>query len=57
MTSVAIVGNSDKETIIQAIKILKQIPGFRIIFVKQSEEKLYVVTDSVFNVKREGMQQ
>lgn len=50
MTSVGIIANSDKQTILQAIELLKQLPGFKIIFVKQSEEKLYVVVDSVFNV-------
>lgn len=54
MVSVGIIANSDKETIIQALELLKQIPNFRIIFVKQSEEKLYIVTDSVFNITREG---
>ena len=50
MTSVGIVANGDKEAILEAITKLQNVIGLRIIFVKQSDEKLYIVTDRVFNM-------
>lgn len=50
MTSVGIVANGDKEAILEAITKLQNVIGLRIVFVKQSDEKLYVVTDRVFNL-------
>jgi len=50
MTKVGIVANGDKEAILEAIATLKNIPGLTIIFIKQSDSKLYVVTDRVFNL-------
>jgi hypothetical protein len=50
MTSVGIIANSNKETILQAIELLKQLPGFKIIFIRQSEEKLYIVNDKTFSI-------
>ena len=54
MTSVGIIANADKETIIEAINTLKSIPGFKIIFIRQAEEKLYIVSDRVFIHSLEG---
>ena len=51
MTSIGIIANSDVTTIAEALTLLKQLPNFKIIFVKQSNiERLYVVSESVFNV-------
>jgi len=50
MVSVGIVANGNKETILEAINTLKQVPDLKIIFIKQSDEKLYIVTDRVFNI-------
>ena len=52
MTSLGIVANADKETIIEAITLLQNIPGLKIIFIKQSEEKLFIVTDRVFQLTK-----
>lgn len=55
MVSVGIVGNADKQTIMEIIHFLKTITDFQLIYVKQSDEKLYIVTDKVFNaINKEG---
>jgi hypothetical protein len=54
MVSVGIIGNADKETIIEVLGFLKKIPDFRIVYVKQSDKKLYVVTDRIFNQHDDG---
>ena len=53
MTSVGIIANANKETILEAINSLKKIPGFNIIFIRQAEEKLYIVNDRAFNSLQE----
>lgn len=51
MVHLAIVGDGDKETVIEAISLLKQIPGFKIIFIRQSyDSRLYIVTERVFTI-------
>jgi hypothetical protein len=50
MVSLGIVANADKETVMEAIAVLQNIPGLKIIFIKQSDEKLFVVTDRVFQI-------
>lgn len=54
MTSIGIVANGNREIFIEAINIIQQIPGLKVIFIKQSDEKLYVVTERVFNVLQEA---
>lgn len=51
MTSVGIIANADKETIIEAINTLKNISGFKIIFIRQAKGKLYIVGDRVFSME------
>ena len=49
MTSIGIIAYStDKEAIAEAINFVESLPGLKIIYVKQSEKKLYVVTDRIF---------
>ena len=50
MTSIGIVANGNREIFIEAINQIQQIPGLKVIFIKQSDEKLYIVTERVFNV-------
>jgi hypothetical protein len=54
MTSIGIVANGNREIFIEAINQIQQIPGIKVIFIKQSDEKLYIVTERVFNVLQEG---
>ena len=54
MTSVGIVANGDKIAILEAITLLKEITDLKIIFVKQSDKKLYVVDERVFNITGGG---
>jgi hypothetical protein len=54
MTSLGVVANGDKETVIEAIALLNKIPGLKIIFIKQSDERLFIVTDRVFNIVNKG---
>ena len=50
MSSIGIIANGEQEIFIEAINKIKQIPGIKIIFIKQSDEKLYIVTERVFNI-------
>jgi hypothetical protein len=54
MTSIGIVGNANRETILELIALIKQIPDLKIIFIKQSEERLYIVTERLFSILQEG---
>jgi hypothetical protein len=54
MASIGIVANGNREIFIEAINQIQRIPGLKVIFIKQSDEKLYVVTERVFNVLQEG---
>jgi len=50
MSSIGIIANSDnKETIAQVIQFLNSLSDFKVVYIKQSNKKLYVVTDKVFN--------
>lgn len=53
MASIGIVANGNREIFIEAINLIQQIPGLKIIFIKQGDEKLYIVTERVFNVLQE----
>ena len=50
MTSLGVIANADKETIIETISLLQNVPGLKLIFIKQSDEKLFIVTDRVFQI-------
>lgn len=50
MVSLGIIANADRETILEALTLLKRIPNFKIIFVKQSDQKLYIITDDKFQI-------
>lgn len=52
MVSLGIVANGDKLTILETVALLNKIPGLKIIFIKQSDEKLFIVTDRVFQITR-----
>ena len=54
MTSVGIVANGDKISILEGLTLLKEITGLKIVFVKQSNEKLYIVTEKVFDIANGG---
>jgi len=54
MERIGIIGNADKETIIEVINFLKSLKKFKVVYVKQGKEKLYIVTDRVFNVLQEA---
>jgi len=52
MTSLGIIANGDKEAILEAVTKLQNVIGLKIIFVKQSDERLFVVTENTFNLVR-----
>jgi hypothetical protein len=54
MTSIGIVANGNREIFIEAINQIQQIPGLKVIFIKQSDEKLYIVSERVFKILQEG---
>lgn len=57
MTSLGIIANADKETILETIALIRNIPGLKIIFVKQSDDRLFIVTDRVFQIiSKDGVQ-
>jgi len=54
MTSIGIVAKGEREAIVEALAKIKEIQGLKIIFIKQSDfERLYVVTERIFDVKQE----
>lgn len=54
MTSIGLIANSDKSTILEALTLLRQLPNFKVIFVRQSDtDKLYIVSEKAYNVKIE----
>ena len=53
MTSLGIIASADKETILETIAILKQVAGLRIIFVRQSELRLFIVTEDTYNIVKD----
>ena len=55
MTSLGIIANcNSKEKIAEVLQFLKSISDFNVVYVKQSNEKLYIVSDKIFNIQREG---
>ena len=50
MTSLGIIANGDPETILNVVNYLRQLPDLKIIYVKQSEEKLYIITGKAFSL-------
>ena len=54
MVSVGIIAAGSKEDVIEAINLIQQIQGLKVVFIKQSDEKLYIVTDRVFKIIQEG---
>jgi len=55
MTSFGLVANGNKETILKAISTLRGIPELHIIFVRQSDQRLYIVDESTFNLTKEPL--
>jgi hypothetical protein len=53
MASIRIVANGNREIFIETINRISRIPGLKVVFIKQSDEKLYIVTERVFNVLQE----
>jgi len=54
MTSLAIVANGDKLAVLEAITVLKTISDLKIVFIKQSDKKLYIVDERVFDIVQGG---
>ena len=53
MTSLGLIASADKETILETIALLKQVAGLRIIFVRQSELRLFIVTEDTYNIVKD----
>ena len=51
-----IVCNAEKDVIFETVATLKAIPGLHIVYIKESDDKLYIVTERVFNMSTGGEQ-